>query len=328
VAERGLAVHDLRVSIACSRILTDVSLTVGPGEVVAVVGPSGCGKTTLLRAIAGLLTPETGRVTWEGRDITGVAPHRRSVGLMFQEHALFPHRTVGENVAFGLRMQGVGEPARTARVDELLDRVGLAGFAPRRVASLSGGEAQRVALARALAPRPAVLLLDEPLGSLDRERREQLASDLRAILTSTGTTALHVTHDQDEAVTVADRLAVMLGGRLRQVGTPAAVRAAPVDAEVARQLGVDTELTAALAKRLGLSTATRFLTPEQLQVGPGPLADHTAGVAGTVVGVVYRAGRFVHRIRLEEGVLAATADQRYEAGTAVTVTPARADPPR
>ncbi|RMH69647.1 MAG: ATP-binding cassette domain-containing protein, partial [Actinomyces sp.] len=183
-----------------------IGVEVGGGETLALLGPSGCGKSTLLRVIAGLEPADGGRVLVGGRDVTTTPPHRRGVGLMFQDHALFAHRDVGDNVAFGLRMQGVGGPERRRRVAESLELVGLAGFAHRRVDTLSGGQAQRVALARALAPRPRVLLLDEPLGSLDRPLRDRLVGELGDLFARLALTVVFVTHDHDEAFAVADRL--------------------------------------------------------------------------------------------------------------------------
>ena len=182
----------------------DVSMTVERGEIVALVGPSGCGKSSLLAAIAGVVEC-TGRVAWDGHDVSATPVHLRSFGLVFQDGALFPHRTVAGNVSFGLEMAHAPREERVARVAELLELVGLADHQRRKVATLSGGEAQRVALARALAPRPRLLLLDEPLGSLDRELHDRLAADLATLLRRLGTTALHVTHDPDEAATIADR---------------------------------------------------------------------------------------------------------------------------
>jgi len=232
-----LAVEDLTVRFGTTVAVDSVSLDLGADETLALLGPSGCGKSTLLRAIAGLEPPAGGRILLDGRDLAGTPPHERGIGLMFQDHALFPHRDVAANIAFGPRMQGMDQPARTARVGELLDLVGLPGFGARAVATLSGGEAQRVALARALAPQPRLLLLDEPLGSLDRALRDRLVVELPEVLAAAGTAAIHVTHDHDEAFAVGDRLAVMVGGSLRQVGDPADVWAHPVSMEVARFLG-------------------------------------------------------------------------------------------
>lgn len=214
-----------------------VALDVAHGEIVALLGPSGCGKSSLLRAIAGLEPLASGRVVWDDADLTGVPVHQRRFGLMFQDGQLFPHRDVGRNVAYGLEASHVPRAERAARVAELLDLVGLAGYDRRRVATLSGGERQRVALARALAPNPRLLLLDEPLSALDRRLRERLAGDVRRVLTETATTALFVTHDHDEAFTVADRVGVMSGGRLLQTATPDELRAHPATAEVAEFLG-------------------------------------------------------------------------------------------
>ncbi len=234
----SVRVEGVSVVIDDRPILADIDLEVGDREVVSVLGPSGSGKTTLLRVIAGLQAPvEGGRVLIGGRDVTDVPTHRRGVGLMFQDHALFPHRDVAGNVAFGLRMARRPRREIAARVDEVLELVGLAGFGRRRIDGLSGGERQRVALARALAPGPAVLLLDEPLGSLDRALRDRLLEELGEVLHASGAAVVHVTHDQGEAFATGDRIAVMREGRLAQVGTPTEVWRAPVDAGVARIVG-------------------------------------------------------------------------------------------
>ena len=200
----------------------DVSLSLADGEVLAVLGPSGSGKSTLLRAIAGL-EPASGSIAWDGRSLAGVPTHRRGFALMFQDGQLFAHLTVAANVAYPLRLRRTGRAARRARVAELLDLVGLAGYDDRLPGTLSGGERQRVALARALAVEPRLLLLDEPLSALDAELRERLAGDVRRILTDSATTALLVTHDQQEAFAVADRVAVMRAGRVVLEGPVAEV---------------------------------------------------------------------------------------------------------
>ena len=200
-----LDVHDVVVSFDGNVVLDHVSLHVDRGETVALLGPSGSGKSTLLRVIAGIVEPNSGAVEVDGRDITHVPTHMRSVGLVFQDEQLFPHMSVGDNVGFGLKVAGVRTVERRRRSDELLDAVGLGGFAGRSIENLSGGERKRVALARSLAPSPLVLLLDEPLTGLDRELHDRLASELAAVLNERGTTALWVTHDRDEARAVAAR---------------------------------------------------------------------------------------------------------------------------
>jgi len=233
-----LRVEDVSVRFGELTALHGVTLEVARGEVVTVLGPSGSGKSTLLRVVAGLQPPEAGRVLLDGRDVTTEPAHRRGIGLVFQDHALFPHRDVWGNVAFGLRMRGDNADLIEARVGEVLELVGLSGFERRSVATLSGGEQQRVALARALAPEPRVLLLDEPLGSLDRRLRDRLLEDLAGLFATLEVTALYVTHDRGEAFSLGDRVAVMRAGRLVQVGTPDAVWARPADEDVARFLGL------------------------------------------------------------------------------------------
>ena len=200
-----LDVRDVTVRFGERTVLDRVSLSVADGEVVALLGPSGSGKSTLLRVIAGLLVPDGGSVWVDGNDVSTVPAHRRQIGMVFQDEQLFPHLTVAANVGFGLRMQGRPKGEIAARVAELLDLVGLPSLADRHVTKLSGGEAKRVALARSLAPQPRVLLLDEPLTGLDRDLHDRLAADLATLLRATGTTALLVTHDPDEAATIADR---------------------------------------------------------------------------------------------------------------------------
>jgi ABC-type Fe3+/spermidine/putrescine transport system ATPase subunit len=225
-------------------VLHDISFTVEDGEIACLLGPSGCGKTTLLRVIAGLEAPDTGRISFAGQDLSGVPVHHRNFGLMFQDYALFPHKDVAANVAFGLRMQNWSQQQISARVQEMLQLVELGGYEGRRVSELSGGEQQRVALARSLAPRPRLLMFDEPLGSLDRALREQLMNSLRDILKQVGVTALYVTHDQGEAFAIADRIFIMQagavegeGGRIVQGGSPQEVYCRPRSPYVARFLG-------------------------------------------------------------------------------------------
>jgi len=233
-----LRVDNVIVRFDGKAALDGVTLEVAAGEVVTVLGPSGSGKTTLLRVVAGLQRPDAGRVLLDGEDLATVPPHRRGIGLVFQDHALFHHREVWGNVAFGLRMRGDASHEIERRVRELLDLVGLAGYEGRSVATLSGGEQQRVALARALAPEPRVLLLDEPLGSLDRRLRDRLLEDLDMLFDELGVTALYVTHDQAEAFALGDQVAVMREGAVVQTGTPDQLWAHPADEDVARFLGL------------------------------------------------------------------------------------------
>jgi len=218
-------------------ILDGVDLDAPPRRVTAILGASGSGKTTILRAVAGLVETSHGSIVIAGRDVTGLPTHRRGVGLMFQDLALFPHLDVGANVAFGLRMQGLAAEDRTRRVAEVLELVGLGGTERRAVQTLSGGERQRVALARALAPAPTVLMLDEPLGAIDRALRERLLDELATIVDAVGVTTLYVTHDQSEAFRLATHVAVVRDGRVVQVGDPRAVWSRPVDEPTARLLG-------------------------------------------------------------------------------------------
>ncbi|MFF4056761.1 ABC transporter ATP-binding protein [Streptomyces sp. NPDC001668] len=234
-----LSLEGATVRFGGRAVLDGVGLDVAEHEIVCVLGPSGSGKSTLLRVVAGLQPLDGGRVSLDGRDQGGVPAHRRGVGLMFQDHQLFPQRDVGANVAFGLRMRGAGRAQQDERVRELLDLVGLPAAARRAVGALSGGEQQRVALARALAPRPRLLMLDEPLGQLDRSLRERLVVELRELFGRLGTTVLAVTHDQGEAFALADRVVVMRDGRIAQSGTPLEVWQRPADEFVARFLGFE-----------------------------------------------------------------------------------------
>jgi thiamine transport system ATP-binding protein len=247
-----LAVRDLTVRFDDADVpaVDGVSLDLPTGKVLAVLGQSGSGKSTLLRAVAGLERLRSGTVSYDGRDLAAVPTHRRGFALMFQDGQLFPHHSVAGNVGYALRLRGVRAKVVASRVEELLELVGLPGFGPRSTTSLSGGERQRVALARALAVEPRLLLLDEPLSALDRGLRERLAQDLRQILVAAGTTALLVTHDQEEAFAVADRMGLMRAGRLVQEGTVDEVWRAPVDAEAARFLGYATVLDGPAAQRV------------------------------------------------------------------------------
>ena len=301
-----LTVRGVTVSFGRVSALDGVDLDVATGEIVAILGPSGCGKSTLLRAVAGLQPVDSGEVRWDGEDLAGLAVHRRDFGLMFQEHALFSHRDVAANVAFGLRMQKMDASSRRRRVREVLGLVGLAGFQERPITTLSGGEAQRVALARSLAPEPRLLMLDEPLGSLDRPRREELTEELRVLLRRIGVTVLHVTHDHDEAFSVADRVAVMQSGRIARIGTPADIWRDPRHAAVARFFGHANVVTvgpggAVPWGRLSVGSGPAVLRADAFSRADGLSSDAVDTVAGTVTDARFRGDRFELRLRTDPG---------------------------
>ena len=234
-----LEIRNIWKSYEGQPLLNGVSFRIKAGETVCLLGRSGSGKSTLLRIIAGLESAERGQILWQGQDIQDVPVHLRQFGLMFQDYALFPHRNVAENVGFGLRMQRLSKPEIDQRVAEALEKVNLTGLAKRHVTDLSGGEQQRVALARALAPQPRLLMLDEPLGALDRALREQLGVEIRRVLHASGIPAIYVTHDQEEAFAIADRLILLHEGRIEQEGEPAEIYLHPASVWVARFLGLD-----------------------------------------------------------------------------------------
>ena len=260
-----LDLHNLRKSFGAIRAVQGISFEVAEGEIVALLGPSGCGKSTLLMLIAGLERPDEGEIFWDGFSLMDIPAHRRGFGLMFQDYALFPHLDVFDNVAFGLRMADSGPVETRQRVTEMLELVGLAGFEKRDVSSLSGGEQQRVALARSLAPRPRLLMLDEPLGALDRTLRERLMTELRRILSQIGQTALYVTHDQEEAFALADRLVVMRAGQVEQIGAPQEIYCHPASLFVARFLGMNN-----LLEGVGRQSEGRIVV--ETPIGPLPIA--------------------------------------------------------
>jgi spermidine/putrescine ABC transporter ATP-binding subunit len=236
-AEPTVELRGLAKRYGATAALDGVSLGVRPGEFFTLLGPSGCGKTTTLRSIAGFVTPDAGDVLIDGDVVTAVPPHRRRVGMVFQHYALFPHRTVTQNVAFGLRMHRVPRDEITRRVGEALTLVQLPDHGGRYPRQLSGGEQQRVALARALVTRPAVLLLDEPLGALDKKLRDHMKIELKRLQREVGITTIYVTHDQEEALTMSDRIAVMHRGRVEQVAAPRALYETPATAFVASFIG-------------------------------------------------------------------------------------------
>ena len=250
-----LEVINLYKSYEGELLLRGISFTVAAGETVCLLGASGSGKSTLLRIIAGLETAEQGQVCWEGADLASVPAHRRGFGLVFQDYALFPHMNVVENVAFGLKMQGLSSAETERRVSSVLEKVNLGGFKHRRVTDLSGGEQQRVALARALAPNPHLLMFDEPLGALDRSLRERLMEDLRDILHTSGVPAIYVTHDQEEAFKLADRILLLHEGEIVRQGSPAEIWAEPGSAWAVRFLDVGNILEGTIRTDGGVETA-------------------------------------------------------------------------
>ncbi|MEV5444441.1 ABC transporter ATP-binding protein [Streptomyces sp. NPDC052644] len=273
-----LRLEGVTVRFGARAALDAVDLGVAEHEIVCVLGPSGSGKSTLLRVVAGLQPADAGRVLLAGADQAGVPVHRRGVGLMFQDHQLFPQRDVAGNVAFGLRMRGVPRAEREARVARLLDLVGLPGAGRRSVAALSGGEQQRVALARALAPSPRLLMLDEPLGQLDRGLRERLVTELRGLFGRLGTTVLAVTHDQAEAFALADRVVVMHEGRIAQAGTPLQVWQRPASEFVARFLGFDNVVAATVSGDAADTVWGKVPVPPGTRQGEARLLVRPAGV--------------------------------------------------
>lgn len=322
-----LTVSALSVRYGDTVALNGVDLTVSAGEIVAVLGPSGSGKTSLLRAIAGLETVAGGDVSWDGETVTSTPPHQRGFGLMFQDHALFSHLDVVGNVEFGLRMgeRSGTRATRAARANEVLELVGLTGYERRRVDQLSGGEQQRVALARALAPKPRLLMLDEPLASVDRERREHLAGELHRIIRVARTPTLLVTHDLDEAFTLADVVVVLEAGCVRQLGPAAEVWNAPGSIVVARFLGVTTELR--LPVVAGLAT-----TPwGPLSAPPGATAvwvgfraadlrvDRDGPVGGTVRAAWFRRDHYLLELDTIDGPMTVTSSRSVAVGDCVQV---------
>jgi putative spermidine/putrescine transport system ATP-binding protein len=243
-ARAGVEVRleDLRRSYAGVTALDGLSLTLAPGELVALLGPSGCGKTTAMRLVAGLEEADGGRVVFGGKDVTGLPANKRDVGMVFQAYSLFPHMTAQQNVAFGLSLHKVGAAERKKRAGEMLELVGLSPHAHKYAHQLSGGQQQRVALARALAIQPTVLLLDEPLSALDAKVRSRLRDEIRRVQLEVGTTTLFVTHDQEEALAIADRVGVMHSGRLEQLGTPMDIYSRPATPFVAEFVGLTNRL--------------------------------------------------------------------------------------
>jgi putative spermidine/putrescine transport system ATP-binding protein len=309
--------------------VAQVNLAVRAGEFFSFLGPSGSGKTTCLRMIAGFEQPTDGRVLLQGRDVAGSPPYDRDVNTVFQDYALFPHLSVGENVEYGLKVKGVGRADRRARAADALAMVRLDGYGSRRINQLSGGQRQRVALARALVNRPKVLLLDEPLGALDLKLREEMQVELKRIQSEVGITFIYVTHDQDEALAMSDRLAVFSEGRLEQVGPPSEVYERPASAFVAGFVGTSNVITDDLARRLRGSTEAFTVRPEKLRCTPASAAhdpaDGEVRATGTIRSAVYLGERTRYTIELDGGgELVAVEQNRADGESAALAIPGTA----
>ncbi|MFI6436924.1 ABC transporter ATP-binding protein [Streptomyces sp. NPDC050759] len=286
----AIRLHHLRKSFGETTAVAGIDLEIRDGEFFSMLGPSGSGKTTVLRLIAGFETPTEGRVELAGQEVTGLAPFERDVHTVFQDYALFPHMSVEQNVAYALKVRGVPRAERSVRARKALGEVRLEGFGKRRPAQLSGGQRQRVALARALVGRPRVLLLDEPLGALDQKLREEMQVELKALQREVGITFVLVTHDQQEALTLSDRIAVFHQGRIEQVGTPAEIYERPATPFVASFVGTSNLLEGDTARRIVGVAGTFSVRPEKIRVlkeSAEPDEPEQAFATGTVAEVVY-----------------------------------------
>ncbi len=283
--------------------VADIDLDITTGEFFSMLGPSGSGKTTTLRMIAGFELPTAGRVLLDGRDVSRLPPYDRDVNTVFQDYALFPHMTVADNVAYGLMIRKVPRDERRSRVDEALRMVRLEGYGARKPGQLSGGQRQRVALARAIVNRPRVLLLDEPLGALDLKLRQQMQLELKAIQTQLGITFIYVTHDQDEALAMSDRIAIFDRGRIEQVGTPAEVYERPATAFVAGFVGTSNVLEGAVAAQVAGAPGTYTVRPEKIHLEPsgGPIPAGSVAIEGAVRDVVYLGSDTRYLVTLDLG---------------------------
>ncbi|MFZ2963712.1 MAG: ABC transporter ATP-binding protein [Rhodoglobus sp.] len=271
------------------RAVDELDLDIAEGEFFSMLGPSGSGKTTVLRLIAGFELPTAGTISLLGQDVTGRAPFDRDVNTVFQDYALFPHMTVLENVAYGLRVRGMGRKERGERAEAALASVALPGYGSRKPAQLSGGQRQRVALARATVVQPKVLLLDEPLGALDLKLREQMQVELKDLQRSLGITFIFVTHDQEEALTLSDRIAVFNEGRIEQLGTPSEIYESPASPFVASFVGTSNIFDAGQSERMLGRPGTNSIRPEKITVHPASArpAAGTVSLTGTIAEVIY-----------------------------------------
>ena len=328
-----LSIESLNVGYGSTRVLNDVNLDVGRGELVALLGSSGCGKTTLLRSIAGFVMPESGTIRVDGRDIAPLPPEKRGTAMMFQSYALWPHMSVEENIGYGLRMRGWKKDAIAKRIGEMLALLQLEGFGPRSVTQLSGGQRQRVALGRALAVDPQLLLLDEPMSNLDYKVRIELRHELRALQRRIGITAVYVTHDREEALTLADRIAVIDAGRVVQYGPPEEIFHRPASAFVAGFMGADNavEVTRLPNGSLTAETANGERLRAHFRSDVAWIAhegkhssDSDLRLAGTVTQTIYVGQGYRYRVRTNSADVWANAEERMPEGAMVSVVIPRA----
>ncbi|HEX2772603.1 MAG TPA: ABC transporter ATP-binding protein [Micromonosporaceae bacterium] len=321
MSEPAIRLTGLRKSFGPVEAVAGIDLEIADGEFFSMLGPSGSGKTTVLRLIAGFELPTAGTVTLAGRDVSRLAPYDRDVNTVFQEYALFPHMTVVQNVEYGLRVRKVPRAQRRQRAEEALHTVRLDGFGERRPNALSGGQRQRVALARALVNRPAVLLLDEPLGALDLKLREEMQVELKAIQRDVGITFVFVTHDQQEALTMSDRIAVFNNGRIEQVGGPAEVYERPATPFVAGFVGTSNLLAGAAALAVLGRDGVYSVRPEKIRLDGPPPATDELGATGRIVEVVYAgaATRFVVDLDAGARMVAVQQNQDTTSGDVATL---------
>jgi ABC-type Fe3+/spermidine/putrescine transport system ATPase subunit len=336
----AISVRDLHVAYGGTRVLHGVSLDFAPGSFTALLGSSGCGKTTLLRALSGFVPVESGSIVVGGGDIASLPPEKRGMAMVFQSYALWPHMSVKQNIGYGLKLRGASKAEITAKVAQMLSFLGLTGYEDRKVTALSGGQRQRVALGRALAIDPGILLLDEPLSNLDAKIRMTMRHEIRAIQQRLGLTAVHVTHDREEAMTMADRLVIMQAGKIAQVGTPEEVYDRPATAFVANFMGAENVLPLRVARSgegasLSAGEATAQLPPDPAKALPAGAAvayfrddvarldatDAAAGgdllVPGRIAARAYPGG--VYRYRVEAAGRQITVDdtRRHELGSSI-----------
>ncbi len=316
--DRSIAVRFSNVSrhFGTVRAVDDVSMEIYDGEFFSMLGPSGSGKTTCLRMIAGFEQPTTGSIRLHNKEVAGVPPFERDVNTVFQDYALFPHMTVGDNVGYGLMIRKVPKAEREKRVGAMLELVRLPGMQKRKPSQLSGGQRQRVALARALINQPGVLLLDEPLGALDLKLRQEMQFELKQIQQQVGITFIYVTHDQEEALTMSDRIAIFSAGKLEQIGTPTDVYEQPASAFVASFVGTSNLFTTVTAQSLTGNDQTFTVRPERIQMLPvgSPTLPGARAVQGVIKDIVYLGMNTRYLIEIEGGMMVIVIQQNRDSG--------------